>query len=147
MIRLPGRFVLGTAQRYSSFMAPGLARFWYLVVDAAIIVLFAVIGRDSHGFGSDTSETIRIATPFLIAYAVAVPATKAWRAPLRLSTGFFLAILTLTIGMLLRRIVYDDGTALAFVLVTAIWIIGLMLVWRVAAHGVLRWKRSNPASS
>jgi hypothetical protein len=128
-------------------MAPGLARFWYLIVDAAIIVLFAVIGRDSHGWGADASETIRIATPFLMAYAAAVLATKAWSKPLRLSTGLFLAVLTLTIGMLLRRIVYDDGTALAFVLVTATWLAGLMFGWRVAAHGVLRWNRSKPASS
>ncbi|MDA2979838.1 MAG: DUF3054 domain-containing protein [Actinomycetota bacterium] len=128
-------------------MALGLSRFWFLIVDAAIIVLFAVIGRDSHGWEADASETIRIATPFLMAYAAAVLATKAWSKPLRLSTGLVLAVSTLSIGMVLRRLVHDNGTALVFVLVTAIWIIGLMFGWRLAAHGVLRWKRSKPASS
>lgn len=124
-------------------MALGVFRFWWVIVDVAIIILFAVIGRDSHGFGSDTTETIRIATPFLMAYAVTVLASKAWHTPLRLSTGLVLAASTFGIGMLLRRFVFDDGTAVAFVLVTGAWLIGLMFAWRLGAHGWVRWKRGK----
>ena len=128
-------------------MALGASRYWFWVLDVVISISFAVIGRDSHGFGSDATETIRIATPFLMAYAVTVLASKAWHKPLRFSTGLVLAASTIVIGMVLRRFVFDDGTAVAFVLVTGAWLTGLMFAWRLAAYAADRWRAPTPTPS
>lgn len=128
-------------------MATITSRRWYWAIDVVIIVLFAAVGRDSHGFGQDFSETVRIAAPFLIAYAISVLAVRAWRTPQRFSTGLVVSVATLGVGMLLRRFVFDDGTAVSFVLVTAGWLVGLMVAWRLVASGASRWRRATPESS
>jgi hypothetical protein len=43
-----------------------------------------------------------------------------------------MGIATLAIGMALRRFVFDDGTATTFIVITAGWLIGLMVGWRLA---------------
>ncbi len=117
---------------------------WFWVLDAAIVISFAVIGRDSHGFGSDWGEVARISAPFLLALAAGVAATKAWRAPTNLLVGLALGIITLGGGMLLRGLVFDDGTATTFIVVSAAWIIGLMVAWRIM---FLVWTRFGPNHS
>ena len=113
-------------------------RKWFWVLDGIVVVSFVVVGRDSHGFVNDWEETLRIAAPFLIGLGLAVLLTRAWKTPLSLLTGLGLGVATLGIGMLLRRLVWDDGTAPVFVIVTGAWIIGLMVGWRLVAFGITR---------
>jgi hypothetical protein len=47
--------------------------------------------------------------------------------PRALSTGVVLWIVTVLVGMFVRRFVFNDGTATSFVLVTAL-VLGLLLV-------------------
>jgi hypothetical protein len=47
--------------------------------------------------------------------------------PRALSTGVVLWIVTVVVGMFVRRFVFNDGTATSFVLVTAL-VLGLLLV-------------------
>jgi len=55
---------------------------------------------------------------------------RAWRSPESVRTGLVIWPLTVLFGMLLRNVVFDDGTALSFVIVTA-GFLGLTLVgWR-----------------
>jgi hypothetical protein len=114
-------------------------RRWFWVLDAIVVVSFVAVGRDSHGFTSDWGETLRIAAPFLIGLVVANVVTLAWRSPLALLTGLNLGAATLIVGMLLRRFVWDDGAAVAFVIVTGAWLVGWMIGWRLAVLCVRRY--------
>lgn len=107
------------------------------MVDTAVVVSFAVIGRDSHGMTSDWGEVLRISAPFLLGLLVATAVlpvlTTRWGVftPLSPATGIWVGVVTLTIGMLLRRFAFDDGTAAVFVVITSAWILGLMVGWRL----------------
>jgi len=81
---------------------------------------------------------MRISAPFLIGLVIGAITRKAWLHPTSLVTGLWVGVATLVIGMLLRRFVFDDGTAAVFVLVTSAWIIGLMVGWRLVWTGIAK---------
>jgi hypothetical protein len=105
-----------------------------LVYDAICVVVFVAIGRRSHHEDGAVEGTVRVAAPFLLGLASAY--AVGWRARGRaggLSFGVFVWLTTLVVGMVLRRTVFDRGTALSFVIVATIFL-GLTLVGRRAAH-------------
>lgn len=111
-----------------------------LVVDVVLVVAFAAAGRASH------DEQILVglvgtAGPFLIALLVGWAAARAWRAPLAaVRTGIPVWLVTVTGGMLLR-VLFGQGTALAFIVV-AVLTLGAMLVgWRGAWRLARRLRR------
>ena len=120
---------------------------WFWVLDALTVVSFVVIGRDNHGFATDWAETVRVAVPFLLALAVGIVVTKAWLNPTSLLVGLGIATVTVVLGLLLRRFIFDGGTASTFVWLTAGWMIAWMVVWRVVAHGIERFVHHREASS
>lgn len=107
------------------------------VVDAVLVVLFAVTGRLSH------SENIlaglwATAWPFLFALAVGWLVGRAWRAPLAwLRTGLPVWAITLVGGMVLRAL-NGQGVAVSFVIVAAIVLLVLLVGWRALAGLVVR---------
>lgn len=109
-------------------------RLW--ILDVLVVVSFAVIGRDTHGFSSDWEEVARISAPFLIALIIGFIVTRVWSSFTNPLVGLVLGSVTLVVGMLLRRFVFDDGTAPVFVWVAAGWFIGVMVAWRLIAIGV-----------
>ena len=129
---------MGAKRRYASPM-----RRWFWVLDAIVVVSFVLIGRDTHGFVPDVGDTIRVATPFLLALALGVFAFRAWIRPTSWLTGLALAVTTLVIGMLLRRFVFDAGTARTFVILAAAWFVGLMVGWRLVVSLVAHLHRSQ----
>jgi hypothetical protein len=124
-------------------------RRWFWVLDTVVVLSFVLIGRDSHGFVSDVGDIVKVASPFLLALAFGVVAFKAWTDSIAWLTGLALASTTLVVGMLIRRIVFDGGTAPVFVVITAAWFFGLMVGWRLAALvGVrVRARRASPPSA
>lgn len=118
-----------------TFSAPVAA-----LVDAVAIVVFVVIGRNNHHeHGSFVAGTARVAAPFLIALAVGWIGARAWRTPTAVPTGIVLWLATVIGGMLLRRFVFDDGTATPFIIVASVFT-GLLLVgWRtIVSRGAER---------
>ncbi len=63
---------------------------------------------------------------------------RAWRNPASIQTGLGVLASTYVVGMLLRRFFFDDGTALAFLLVAAGFLTLFLLGWRLIALGVER---------
>lgn len=116
-------------------------RRWFWVLDTIVVVSFVLVGRDSHGFVSDVRDIVGVAAPFLIALALGVVVIKAWADPAAWTTGAILASITLVGGMVLRNVVFDGGTAMVFVLVTATWFFGLMIGWRLVAAAVARVRK------
>ncbi len=97
------------------------------MLDVVCIVIFVIIGRRNHDESTDAVGTLRTAAPFLIALLGAWVGAKAWRAPRALATGVVLWIVTVIVGLGVRRFVFGDGTATPFVIVATL-VLGLLLV-------------------
>ncbi|MCW3492135.1 DUF3054 domain-containing protein [Microbacterium sp. SSM24] len=115
-------------------------------LDAALVVVFAAIGRASHG----EDGLLGLATtawPFLAALAAGWLATLAWRAPLApVRTGVGVWAITLVGGMLLRA-ASGQGTAIPFLVVAALTLLVLLVGWRVLAAAVRRVRRARRIAS
>lgn len=120
---------------------------WFWVLDASVIISFAFIGSDFHGFTFDFIEFMGIAMPFLIALAGAIFGIRAWLKPLSILNGFLLAVMSLTGGMFLRHYVWGDGTARTFIIVTGAYFIAFMVGWRLIAHGIVWMSNRSRAAS
>ncbi len=102
-----------------------------LAIDTAAVLVFATAGRQSHEDGSGLSLILTIAAPFLIglvAGTALIAATR--RDPLALTSGAVIWVTTVVLGLLLRRLAWDRGTALSFVIVTTLVLGALLLGWR-----------------
>ncbi|HWM22120.1 MAG TPA: DUF3054 domain-containing protein [Ilumatobacteraceae bacterium] len=118
-------------------------------LDIAVIVVFAAIGRRNHDEGS-TGPTIlstetggsgiddvaRVATPFLIGLAAGWAVARAWRRPFDVVTGCMIWVVTIALGMVLRRAVFDDGIAFSFVIVASVFTGVLLIGWRLVARRI-----------
>lgn len=115
-----------------------------LGTDVVLVVVFAAIGRVSHGeslLGIDGLGLAHTTWPFLVALLVGWLAMRLWRFPLAiLNAGVAVWLYTLVGGMLLRTL-SGQSVQVAFVIVAAI-VLGLFLVgWRVAVAVVSRRRR------
>lgn len=99
-------------------------------LDVFVVVLFVAIGRRNHDEGSALGGVLRTAAPFLIGLAAAWLIVRAWRRPMNVTVGIGLWPLTVLIGMLVRRLVFDDGTATAFVVVATVFLGAFVVGWR-----------------
>ncbi|MCU1344910.1 MAG: hypothetical protein JWL70_1176 [Acidimicrobiia bacterium] len=106
-----------------------------LAVDVAVVVLFVALGRGSHEEGEAVTGTLRVAAPFLLALGAGwLAGTRWWRRPVDVWFGGWLWAWTLVGGMVVRRVVFDRGTALAFVIVAAIFLSAFLVGWRALAE-------------
>ncbi len=103
---------------------------WAAALDAASVVLFVAIGRRNHDEDPGIAGLVETAAPFLIGLAVSWIAISAWNRPTTLGTGIGVWLGTVAFGMALRRLAFDEGIALSFVIVATAFL-GLFLVgWR-----------------
>lgn len=104
-----------------------------LAIDVLVVLAFVAIGRDTHNEGSAISGFLRTAAPFLLAVPLGWVVTgEARLRPIR--GGLCVAATTLIVGMAVRRYVFDDGTAGAFVAVAASFFGVTMVMWRFWAQ-------------
>src|SRR6266566_3872148 len=107
-----------------------------VVLDVGCVLVFVIIGRESHGEG--LAGIASTAWPFLAGLAGGWLGARAWRQPLRLWPG------AVALGMLFR-VVSGQGTAAAFIGV-AVAFLGLFLLgWRLLVQ-VVTGVRSRPMS-
>lgn len=105
-----------------------------VLLDAALVVAFAALGRRSHDEGTALSGVLEVAAPFLIALAAGWLVARAWRAPAALPTGVVVWAVTVVGGLALRSVVFDRGIAVSFMIVAALTLGALLLGWRAAAR-------------
>ncbi|MGI9186440.1 MAG: DUF3054 domain-containing protein [Gaiellales bacterium] len=112
----------------------------WLLLDVAWIVLFAIIGRQSHGEGSPLLGVIGVAWPFLVGYIVGAFALRLQRAPRSVTRIIPVWLLTLVIGMAIRTIQKGRAPESAFIIVATIALAVGFIGWRVIAAAVCRWR-------
>ncbi len=121
--------------------------------DLAVLLLFVVIGRMSHGMTSDwLVNVVRIATPFVAGWAIAAFVIGAYRPNLWQRPADFLRrsaaawLLGVGLGFLLRYFVMHDRITLPFAL-TSVAFTGLFLLsWR-SAYLVWQMQRHRISAS
>jgi len=102
--------------------------------DVVAVLVFVALGRRSHDEpGNAVVGALRVAAPFLIGLTVAWLVARAWRRPTALVTGLTIWPITVALGMVLRRTVFDRGTAASFIVVATIATGVLLIGWRLAA--------------
>ncbi len=107
-------------------------------LDAALTLVFVIIGRDTHTEALDAWGVLETWWPFLIGVAVGWMLTRAWRKPHGLLwQGVGIWASTVVVGMLIRWVA-GQGTALPFVVVATVTLAVFLLGWRLIAVLVIR---------
>jgi cell division protein FtsW (lipid II flippase) len=110
----------------------------WLIFDALGVLVFVMIGRDNHDEQAGFGYTLQTAAPFLIAMFGGWVLSRAWIAPETWRTGLIVWGCTVVAGMVLRRLVFDKGTALAFVIVATVFLAIAMFTWRYVLRSIHR---------
>ncbi len=104
------------------------------LLDAALVVVFAAVGRRSHTEGLDVTGILRTAWPFLAGAAVGwLLAALIVGEPRSLGFGALVVAGAVVVGMLLR-VASGQGTAWSFVVVATLVLAVLLLGWRLVAR-------------
>ena len=118
-----------------------------LGLDTFFVVLFVAVGRREHERDSAIAGLIGTAAPFVIALAIAWLVLRAWQHPTNWTTGVGVWAITLAVGMLLRNLVFNDGTATAFVIVATVFLALFLIGWRLVYGLFERRSARIPAGS
>jgi hypothetical protein len=110
-------------------------------LDVFFIVLFAAAGRRTHDESGAFVAVIETAAPFLIGLALAWALLRVWRRPTPVLIGVAIWPITVLVGMIVRRTVWDRGTATSFVVVTTLFIGACLVGWRLILSAVERRRR------
>jgi hypothetical protein len=101
-----------------------------LAFDILCVMALVIIGTRNHDTDTGFSGVLYVAAPFVIA-VTAIHLLFALRQ--RELTVVWPWVGTVAIGMLLRNLVFDRGTALPFVIVATIFLGATMYGWRAIA--------------
>ena len=83
-------------------------------------MVFVAIGRRNHNEGTALSGILGVAAPFLIALGISWIGLRTWREPFNQASFIATWVITVFVGLLLRRVVFDRGIATAFIIVATI---------------------------
>jgi hypothetical protein len=97
------------------------------------VLVFVAVGRRNHNEGTAIDGVMKVAAPFLIAVAIGWFVGRVWRRPMTLRVGAIVWITTVVVGMPLRNLVFDRGTATSFIIVATLFLGTALLGWRAVA--------------
>ena len=104
------------------------------IVDVVAVVVFVAIGRRNHDEGTAISGVLSVAAPFLIALIASWVGLRTWREPFNRASFVATWVITVFVGLLLRRLVFDRGIATAFIIVATITLGVLLGLGRKLSH-------------
>lgn len=107
-------------------------------LDVFAVVLFVALGRRSHDESGAFAAVVETAAPFLVGLAAGWLVARAWRRPTSLLTGIVIWPVTILVGMVVRNLVFDRGTATSFVIVATLFVGAFLVGWRVVVRLVDR---------
>ena len=105
-----------------------------LTLDIFSVLLFVAVGRRNHNEVVGISGVVEVALPFLIALISGWLVTRAWRSPQALSTGVVIWLVTTVLGLALRNLLFDRGTATPFIIVATLVLGTLIAARRLPIH-------------
>ncbi|PZF58032.1 DUF3054 domain-containing protein [Curtobacterium sp. MCBD17_034] len=114
------------------------------VIDVVLVVVFALIGRLSHGEGATPVTLWITAYPFLAGWAIAYVTSGAWSRPLALwPTGVVAWILTVLVGMAIRvtagqGVEHGNPLPVSFFIVASVVLGVFLLGWRAIFGPIVR---------
>ena len=115
-------------------------------LDVFVVTLFVAIGRREHEQSSAFTDVLATGAPFLIGLAIAWLVTRAWRRPTTLRIGLAVWPVTVLVGMIVRRAVFDRGTATAFVIVATLFLGACLVGWRAGWRLIERRRQASGGS-
>ncbi|MEE1621182.1 DUF3054 domain-containing protein [Zafaria sp. Z1313] len=121
-------------------------RLWIplLALDAALVLVFAVLGRAQHEHGLSPAGIASTAAPFLAALVLASAATRIRSTHSRLfPAGVLVWVGTVGLGLLLR-VAFGATAAVPFIIVASASLAVLLLGRRLLSAALLR-RRNVPA--
>ena len=104
------------------------------VVDVVAVVVFVAIGRRNHDEGTALSGVLSVAAPFLIALGASWVGLRTWNEPFTRRSWAATWAMTVIVGLLLRRSVFDRGIATPFVIVATITLGVLLALSRLLSR-------------
>lgn len=104
------------------------------IVDVVAVVVFVAIGRRNHNEGTALSGVLSVAAPFLIALGISWIGLRTWREPFNRASMVATWVITVVIGLLLRRLVFDRGIATSFIIVATITLGVLLSLGRLLSR-------------
>ncbi len=108
------------------------------IVDVVAVVVFVAIGRRNHDEGTALSGVLGVAAPFLIALGISWIGLRTWREPFNRASFIATWVITVFVGLLLRRVVFDRGIATAFIIVATITLGVLLGLGRLLSQRLVR---------
>ena len=100
--------------------------------------MFVAIGRRNHDEGTALSGVLGVAAPFLIALGISWVGLRTWREPFNRASLVATWVITVVIGLLLRRLIFDRGIATAFIIVATITLGVLLGLGRLLSQRLVR---------
>jgi FtsH-binding integral membrane protein len=98
--------------------------------DALCVLLMVVIGTRNHDTDTGITGILFVAAPFWIALSLAHLAPLLQRTNRKEQNVYMVWGYTVIMGMVLRNLVFDRGTALAFIIVATVFLGITMFGWR-----------------
>jgi len=98
--------------------------------DALCVLLMVVIGTRNHKTDTGLSGILFVAAPFWIAMSLAHLAPLLQRKNRKDPNTYVVWGYTVVMGMLLRNMVFNRGTAVAFIIVATVFLGITMFGWR-----------------
>ena len=98
--------------------------------DALCVLLMVVIGTRNHDTDTGITGILFVAAPFWIALSLAHLAPLLQRTNRKEQNVYMVWGYTVVMGMLLRNLVFDRGTAVAFIIVATVFLGITMFGWR-----------------
>lgn len=113
-------------------------------LDVFGVVVFAALGHRNHDRSGTFVSVLETAAPFLFGLATGWLVARAWRRPARLLTGLVIWPVTVLIGMIVRNVAFDRGTATSFVIVATVFVGAFLIGWRAVVGWRERVSRMRP---
>lgn len=120
---------------------------WLLWSDVAVVFAFVVVGRRTHEEAETISGVLRTAAPFVLALLAGWTLTRAWNRPALVSVGVGVLATTVVVGMILRNLVFSEGTAATFIVVASLFLSLGLIGWRLALRAVTTVRRRESVSA
>jgi FtsH-binding integral membrane protein len=98
--------------------------------DALCVLLMVVIGTRNHETDTGITGVLFVAAPFWIAMSLAHLAPLLQRKNRKEQNAYVVWGYTVVMGMVLRNMVFDRGTATAFIIVATVFLGITMFGWR-----------------